>query len=189
MGGYKDFVTGQVLTAADVQDYLMDQSVMVFGGTAARGSALASPTEGMVTYLSDTDTMQVYNGTSWVAVGGGAAVLSNTPTGTYTSGGTAYAYYEFTASGTATVTRAGFADVLVVGGGGGGGRDGGGGSNGGGGGGGGWVLARNYFLESGAISVAVGAGGAAGTSSARGGTGGVSALYTSGQTMYLPAFG
>ena len=72
MSGYKDFTTGEVLTADDVQDYLMDQSVMVFGGTAARGSAIASPTEGMVTYLSDSDSLEVYDGSAWSAVRGQA---------------------------------------------------------------------------------------------------------------------
>ena len=61
MSGYKDFTTGEVLTADDVQDYLMDQSVMVFASSAARGSAIASPTEGMVTYLSDDDAIEVYD--------------------------------------------------------------------------------------------------------------------------------
>ena len=170
MGGYKNFVTGQVLTAADVQDYLMDQSVMVFGGTAARGSAIASPTEGMVTYLSDTDKVQVYNGTAWTDVGRvGAAVLSNTPTGTYSSGGTAYAYYEFTASGTATVTTAGVVDVLLVGGGGGGGGGTFGVNYGAGAGGGTSRQISNVYLPSGSNTVVIGAGGSAGDG-VRGGT-------------------
>lgn len=158
--GYKNFTTGSVLTASDVQNYLMDQSVMVFAGTASRGSAITSPSEGMVVYLSDTDKVQVYNGTSWSDVGGaGAAVLSNTPTGTYTSGGTAYAYYEFTASGTATVTTGGFADVMVVGGGGGGYQYL---SNGGAGGGGGCVRWQYINVPAGAYTVTIGAGGAGG---------------------------
>ena len=166
-GGYKNFTTGEVLTASDVQDYLMDQSVMVFGGTAARGSAISSPAEGMVTYLSDSDTVEVYNGSAWSAVGGvGAANVSNTPTGTYSSGGTAYAYSEFPASGTLTVTEAGFADVLVVGGGG-GGAVGSGASNfaAGGGGAGGHLYELDVYLPAGSLTVTVGAGGADGKQS------------------------
>jgi len=73
LSGRKTFTAGEVLQAADVNDYLMDQSVMVFAGTAARGSAIPSPTEGMVTYLSDADELQVYT-TDWGAVSGGGLV-------------------------------------------------------------------------------------------------------------------
>jgi len=69
LSGRKVFTAGEVLQAADVNDFLMDQSVMVFAGTAARGSAIPSPTEGMVTYRSDDDTVEVYNGSSFVPVG------------------------------------------------------------------------------------------------------------------------
>ena len=36
--GFKDFQAGEVLTAVDVDTYLMQQTIMVFAGTAARGS-------------------------------------------------------------------------------------------------------------------------------------------------------
>lgn len=68
MSGRKTFTAGDVLTAADVQDYLMDQSVMVFAGTAARASAIASPTEGMVTYRTDDDVVETYDGSAWQSV-------------------------------------------------------------------------------------------------------------------------
>lgn len=74
MAGRKVFSAGEVLQAADVNDFLMDQSVMVFAGTAARGSAIPSPTEGMVTYLSDSDVVQVYK-TDWEDVGVQPAIL------------------------------------------------------------------------------------------------------------------
>jgi hypothetical protein len=45
----------------------MDQAVMVFAGTAARGSAIPSPSAGMVAYSTATG-IQVYNGTAWVSV-------------------------------------------------------------------------------------------------------------------------
>jgi hypothetical protein len=62
----KIFTVDEVLTAADVNDYLMDQTVMTFAGTAARGSAIVSPTEGMYAHLNDTDTLQYYDGSAWV---------------------------------------------------------------------------------------------------------------------------
>jgi hypothetical protein len=64
----KVFTAGEVLAASDVNSYLMNQMVMTFAGTAARGSAIATPTEGMLTYLADTDTFQYYNGTSFVSL-------------------------------------------------------------------------------------------------------------------------
>jgi hypothetical protein len=67
--GRKVFTAGDVLTASDVQNYLMDQTVMNFAGTAARSSAIATPTTGMVTYRSDIDGLELYNGSSWLGVG------------------------------------------------------------------------------------------------------------------------
>ena len=65
--GRKTFNSGDVLNAADVQGYLMDQMVMVFDGTAARGSAIPTPSAGIVAYSTATG-IQVYNGTAWVSV-------------------------------------------------------------------------------------------------------------------------
>lgn len=67
MSGWRDFVPGEVLTAANVQDYLMDQSVMTFASEAARDAVLTSPTEGMIVYLADSNTVVRYEGSSWVA--------------------------------------------------------------------------------------------------------------------------
>lgn len=156
--GYRSFSDGAVLTAAQVQTYLMDQAVMVFAGTAARGSALPSPSEGMMTYLSDSDVVQVYNGSTWSTLGQAPATLSSpSATGTYTSSGTAWTYYTFNATGTAVVSTAGLADVLIVGGGGGGGGDG---STGQGGAAGGFVYRTSMYLTAGTYTVTVGGGGA-----------------------------
>jgi len=68
--GYKLFNTGDVLTAAQVNTYLQEQAVMRFANAAARTTALASVlAEGMVSYLQDTDAVEVYNGTAWVSIG------------------------------------------------------------------------------------------------------------------------
>lgn len=70
--GYKLFNTGDVLTAAQVNTYLQEQAVMRFANAAARTTALSSVlAEGMVSYLQDTDAVEVYNGTSWVGVATG----------------------------------------------------------------------------------------------------------------------
>jgi hypothetical protein len=64
--GRKVFTAGDVLTASDVQNYLQDQSVMVFAGTAARSSAIATPSEGMFAITTDDDELDYYNGSAWV---------------------------------------------------------------------------------------------------------------------------
>lgn len=72
--GAKLFTSGSVLTAAQVNTFLMDQTVMVFASTAARDAAFGGagePTlaEGMLCYLSDTNSILYYTGTSWSALG------------------------------------------------------------------------------------------------------------------------
>jgi hypothetical protein len=61
----KVFTAGEVLAAADVNEFLQDQAVMSFAGTAARGSAIGTAVEGMVSYLEDIDSLSVNNGTDW----------------------------------------------------------------------------------------------------------------------------
>jgi hypothetical protein len=69
MAGWFDFVNGQTLPASRVQDYLMDQTVMVFADASARTTALTGiVSEGMVSYLLSTKNLWVYNGTAWVLV-------------------------------------------------------------------------------------------------------------------------
>jgi len=66
--GFKTFNVGEVLTATNVNTYLMQQTVMVFATASARSSAITAPSEGMVTYLSDSNTMWYYSGTAWVEI-------------------------------------------------------------------------------------------------------------------------
>ena len=69
--GYKLFATGDVLTAAQVNTYLMQQTVMVFASSAARSTAISGVlAEGMVSYLQDTNTLEVYDGSAWVGATG-----------------------------------------------------------------------------------------------------------------------
>lgn len=65
--GYKTFNSGDVLTAAQVQYYLQNQSIMYFADAAARDAALTAgiKQEGMFAYLADTNTLTFYNGASW----------------------------------------------------------------------------------------------------------------------------
>ena len=66
--GFKTFTTGEVLTAADVNGYLM-QGVLVFASEAARNSAITSPQEGQFAYTKDNNSLWYYTGSAWVASG------------------------------------------------------------------------------------------------------------------------
>ena len=62
--GFKTFTTGEVLTAADVNGYLM-QGVLVFANATARDAAITSPQEGQFAYLKDTNVTTYYTGSAW----------------------------------------------------------------------------------------------------------------------------
>ena len=80
--GYKLFNTGDVLTAAQVNTYLNEQTVMVFASSAARTSALSGVlAEGMMSYLQDTNAVEVYDGSNWVSIGSSGDITGIT-TGT-----------------------------------------------------------------------------------------------------------
>ena len=67
--GYKLFNTGDVLLASEVNTYLMQQTVMVFANATARTSALSGVlAEGMVSYLQDTNVVEIYNGSAWASL-------------------------------------------------------------------------------------------------------------------------
>ena len=68
--GFKDYSAGDVLTASDVDGYLMRQTNMVFASASARDTALSGVlAEGMVAYLSDDDLFTFYTGAAWRYVG------------------------------------------------------------------------------------------------------------------------
>lgn len=82
----KVFVSGEILTAADVNTYLADQAVMTFADATARTAAIPTPSEGMVTYLEDTNKLYVYT-TSWEEVLAGSGTFSGiTGVGTLNAG-------------------------------------------------------------------------------------------------------
>lgn len=129
---FKDFAAGEVLTASDVDNFLMRQSVMTFDDATDRTTQLGTAVaEGMLSYLKDTDALQVY-GTAWADVsspgditevaagyglsGGGVSgavtisastTLTSSTAATYTvSSGDAGTYLRFTNAATITVSTA-----------------------------------------------------------------------------------
>jgi len=83
--GYIEFATGDILTAAAANGYLASQTVMVFADAAARTAAITSPQEGMVSYLKDTNAVQYYSGSAWVAVGGSSPLTTKGDLYTYST--------------------------------------------------------------------------------------------------------
>lgn len=102
--GFKTFNTGDVLTAADTNGYLM-QGVWVFANSTARTSAVTSPQEGNVSFLKDTNSFEIYDGASWVAYGSGD--ITGVTAGTGISGGGT--------SGTVTVTNSMATEITAAG--------------------------------------------------------------------------
>lgn len=65
--GYRVFTAGEVLTASNVQNFLQNQSVMSFADSTARATSIGTANfeEGMLSYLQDSDTLEVYDGSVW----------------------------------------------------------------------------------------------------------------------------
>jgi hypothetical protein len=78
--GFKDFQTGEVLTAADVDGYLM-QGIWVFANATARDAAVTSPQEGNFAFLKDTNTTTYYTGSAWTNLDTTGMVNPMTTTG------------------------------------------------------------------------------------------------------------
>jgi hypothetical protein len=109
--GYKLFNTGDVLTAAQVNTYLQEQAVMRFASAAARTTALSGVlAEGMVSYLMDTNAVEVYDGSAWVGVGN-VGDITGVTAGTGISGGGTSGTVTITNSMATEITAAG--DIIV----------------------------------------------------------------------------
>jgi len=96
----------EVLTAANVQGYLQDQVVQVYDDATDRSTVLGTAVaEGMVTYLKDQNTVQVYDGTSWVVVTSDPTITSSTATAYTIDSTDAGQYLRFTNAGTVTIAN------------------------------------------------------------------------------------
>ena len=79
--GFKTFATGDVLSAADVNGYLM-QGVLVFATAAARDAAITAPAQGQTAYLKSDNLIYTYNGSAWTnSVGDITAVTTASNSG------------------------------------------------------------------------------------------------------------
>ena len=86
--GWKTWATGETVTAANFQGYLQDQTIAVFATTAARDTAISSPSEGQFAFVTADDTLYWYDSTSWVASSLAADITGVTAGSGLTGGGT-----------------------------------------------------------------------------------------------------
>ena len=80
----------------------MNQSVIVFADSAARGTAIPSPVTGMLTYLEDTNAYESWNGSAFVALAEEPDLTALIPKSTVTT-----AQDLIVADGASSVTRLG----------------------------------------------------------------------------------
>lgn len=85
--GFKTFNTGDVLTAGDVNGYLM-QGILVFASEAARNSAITSPQEGQFAFTKDNNSLWYYTGSAWAASGATGDIEGVTAGAGLSGGGT-----------------------------------------------------------------------------------------------------
>jgi hypothetical protein len=79
---FKEFAVGEKLTASDVNTYLADQTISTFSSAGARNSAITTPTEGQLAYITSNDAFTYYDGSGWQNLMFGASWIAFTPTTT-----------------------------------------------------------------------------------------------------------
>ena len=111
--GFKTFTTGEVLTAADTNGYLM-QGILVFATAAARDAAITSPQEGQACYLKSTDAVLTYSGSAWVAVGGSSITANNGAEINTSENTTSTSYTDLTTAGPAVTVTTGTKALVII---------------------------------------------------------------------------
>jgi hypothetical protein len=75
--GFKTWVVGEEVLAADFNDYVQEQVVATFANAAARTSAMPAPNVGSLTFLADSRVYQWWNGTNWMPLLGVLSYVEN----------------------------------------------------------------------------------------------------------------
>jgi len=79
----KTWAVGDVLTASDLNTYVSAQVVGTFGSSAIRATAIVTPINGQLAYLTDKDHIEHYDGATWQPLP--AAVYAFSATGPSTA--------------------------------------------------------------------------------------------------------
>lgn len=127
MAGWKQWQIGEVVEAVDFQNYVQDQVVQVYANSTARSSALGTAvTAGMLSYLTASSAIEVYNGTAWASISNPGDITAVTAGTGLSGGGTsgditlnvnlASIFASPTMTGTATIAAGSVTGNLVVGG-------------------------------------------------------------------------
>lgn len=119
--GFKTFGVGDVLTASDVNTYLMQQAVMVFADSSARDTALGTATgggnalsTGMLSYRADGTAVEFYDGSVWSSVGQTPAILQVVQTVKTDAFTTSSSSYTEVTGLSATITPASDTNKVLV---------------------------------------------------------------------------
>src|SRR4051794_11365175 len=97
---WKQFVAGEEALAADINTYLMGQTVARFANAAARTAAVPAPTLNQMSVLdSAPGGIDYWNGSAWVTAGGSRELQ----------------YTQITAAKTITQAAEGVADAVITG--------------------------------------------------------------------------
>jgi hypothetical protein len=88
MSGWKSWAIGEVVEADDFQTYIQNQAVQNYAGTAARTAALGTfVAEGMISFLQDTNSLEVYHTGAWQPVSNPGDITAVTAGTALTGGG------------------------------------------------------------------------------------------------------
>jgi hypothetical protein len=118
MTGWKDWQIGEVVTEEDFQALIQNQVVQVYANDTVRGTALGTAVaDGMISYLTATDALQVYDGSAWVNVSNPGDITGVTAGTGLTGGGLSgdvTLNADYNAIGSAiTITAAQISDITA----------------------------------------------------------------------------
>jgi hypothetical protein len=65
VAGFKTFFDSNILTATEVNGFMMQQQISVFDTQASRDALITSPVHGQFAYVKDLKTFLFFDSVSW----------------------------------------------------------------------------------------------------------------------------